>query len=131
MTEMRERPDVPGPMPWPDVSWPRGGEVVKTVVLPHECSPGWRWEPIPKGVHIGLHGLVPQESERGRYGVPPSPWDYPKGTVWRCGNCGQHWVSQGALDAGLHAGIVGWRRESRWERRRRLGLRWWQRGGSK
>jgi hypothetical protein len=54
----------------------------------------------------------------------------PAGTVWQCG-CGQVWVVE-SIDHVSYGGRTTvahneWRRETRRERRRRLGLRWWQR----
>lgn len=53
-----------------------------------------------------------------------------EGTVWRCG-CGDVWVVV-YVDTTDYGGMtmVGhheWQRETRRQRRRRLGLRWWQR----
>lgn len=90
-------------------------------VLPHLCTPGWLWAPIPDGSDIGF---VDIPATGGMYGTPPSPRDFPAGTVWRC-DCGQHWVSLGREDR-LASGLCSWRRESRRERRKRLGIRWWQ-----
>ena len=44
--------------------------------------------------------------------------DHP-GDVYECGDCGRTWVSVN--------GSGRWRIEFKSERRRRLGLRWWQR----
>lgn len=93
--------------------------VVKPAVIPHSCDPGWTWKPIPEGGPLLLPGGM-----GGKYGVPPSPREFPKGTVWRC-DCGRHWVSLGAPNR-YSPGFCEWRPESRGERRRRLGLRWWQ-----
>lgn len=76
----------------------------------HHCSPGWTWR-ASTGEGIGA---VPKGM---RYGIPPTPWDYPKGTVWQC-ECGQTWVSQGSPAAG-RPGWCTFRREGRFERRRR------------
>lgn len=98
-----------------------GGSVVKQAVIPHSCSPGWTWKPITDDMdHLRIGG-----GKGGRYGVPPTPWTHPAGTVWRC-DCGRHWVSLGARDR-YSPGFCEWRPETRRERRRRLGLRWWQR----
>lgn len=120
MTEMREPPaeEMAAWIAEFQRAADRGGQ---TVVLPHECHPGWRWVPIPDGTDIGLLGIP---SSGARYGIPPSPWEYPKGTVWRCDNCKRHWVSLGQV---FRPGVCGWRPEFRRERRRRLGLKWWQR----
>lgn len=90
------------------------GEVVKQVVIPHSCSPGWTWKPITEDMK-DLHML---SGEGGRYGVPPTPREYPAGTVWRC-DCGLHWVSLGAPDR-YSPGFCVWRRERWLERRKRL-----------
>lgn len=97
------------------------GQVVHQVVIPHACNPGWTWKPITEDMPE-LHGLG---GVGGQYGVPPSPSDFPAGTVWAC-DCGQHWVSLGEPDP-YSPGFCEWRKETRRERRRRLGLRWWQR----
>lgn len=50
--------------------------------------------------------------------IPSSPYRYPKGTVWRCDDCGKTWVSQGS--PALHMpGVCTWREEGRFERWRR------------
>jgi hypothetical protein len=49
--------------------------------------------------------------------VPPSPQEYPPGTLWQCA-CGVVWVSLGAPDDGS-PGICRWRHEGRIERWRR------------
>ena len=99
------------------------GKVVKRVPLPHVCDPGWKWTPFPEG-----HVFAGMPAPAGCHGTPPSPSEYPKGTVWEC-SCGQFWVSRGAprWPDIYRPGVCLWRRESRRERRRRLGLRWWQR----
>jgi hypothetical protein len=93
------------------------GKVIKQVVIPHSCSPGWRWKPIPEDSDIP--SLVPG-GKGGLYGVPPTPWESPKGTAWRC-DCGVVWVSLGAPDP-YSPGFCEWRRErwlERWRRERR------------
>ena len=72
------------------------GRVVDKPAPKHKCAPGWGWRTAASGK---------------RYGVPPSSWDYPKGTVWECG-CGQAWVSRGAT-APNSPGFTWWRRQSR------------------
>jgi hypothetical protein len=96
------------------------GRVVQPAVIPHSCWPGWTWKPISEG----MTDLHIRGGKGGRYGVPPTAQQYPKGTVWAC-DCGRHWLSTGRdpWTAG-----PGWRPETRRERRRRLGLRWWQKG---
>lgn len=89
------------------------GKVVQSAVIPHECSPGWRWEPISADSELWL---VPG-GKGGQYGVPPGLHEFPKGTVWAC-DCGQHWVSRGVVHEGGWA-VTGWRKERRRERRRR------------
>lgn len=87
--------------------------VVHQPTTVHECDPGWTWKPIQPDSDLALVTW-----EGARYGVPPTAWDYPKGTVWEC-ECGRTWVSTGAV--ALNAlGVCGWRRESRWAKRRRL-----------
>lgn len=63
------------------------------------------------------------------------PWvhhPHPAGTRYHCDGCGAVWV---VWDRPTYRGptivVMGgleWRRETRKERRQRLGLRWWQRG---
>lgn len=96
-----------------------GGRVVKQVVIPHECAPGWTWKPFTEC--SGIPPVVPGGTG-GRFGVPPTVQQYPKGTFWEC-DCGRHWVSTGPDPWKLGP---GWRPETRRQRRRRLGLRWWQ-----
>jgi len=62
---------------------------------------------------VGLYSLPPGTVEL----VPPSPYEYPQGTVWVC-QCGQGWVSEGAPAAHM-PGRCTFRREGRLERRRR------------
>jgi len=81
-----------------------GGKILKTPEREHSCDPGWR-----EGGPAVLGG---------RYAYPPDPRSFPKGTVWQC-ECGQTWVSQGAL-ARNSPGIIHFRRERRLERRRRM-----------
>jgi hypothetical protein len=61
--------------------------IVHTPVVPHSCSPGWTWTPIPDDM------LVPG-AKGGGYGTPPARWNFPKGTVWKC-DCGRTWVALG------------------------------------
>lgn len=49
------------------------------------------------------------------YGIPEFP---ERGEVAACEDCGRTWVA---------LSCTTWRRETTTERRRRLGLRWWQR----
>lgn len=85
--------------------------VVQRTETVHDCAPGWTWKPIQPDSDLAL---VTQEG--ARYGVPPTPWDYPKGTVWECGRT---WVSTGAV--ALNApGFCGWKCEGRWAKRRRF-----------
>jgi len=91
------------------------GTIVYEPKRDHRCSPGWRWETSTGGPHVP--GAPPPLPKGARYGVPPSPSKYPKGTVWQCA-CGQTWVSQGS-PAEHMPGVCTWRREGRWERRRR------------
>jgi hypothetical protein len=93
------------------------GKVINQAVIPHACNPGWRWKPITD--ESGILPLVPG-GVGGYYGIPPTPREFPKGTVWRC-TCGQTWVSLGAPDE-YAPGFCGWRRErrlGRWLRERR------------
>lgn len=89
-------------------------KIVHTPVLPHSCDPGWTWTPIPDDEREALQ-LVPG-GKGGRYGKPPSSYDYPKGTVWEC-DCGNTWISTGPLYSNW-PGSCGFRREGRFARRR-------------
>ena len=91
------------------------GQVIKQVVHPHSCYPGWRWKPITKD--SGIPPLVPG-GEGGCYGIPPTTWEFPKGTVWRC-DCGMVWVSEGDDPWSLGPGWRKERRMERWLRERR------------
>ncbi len=93
------------------------GRVVKSAFIPHSCCTGWTWKPVTPSMppSVVLY--------RGMYGIPPTVQEYPKDTVWEC-DCGRRWVSEGPRPWDLGP---GWRLERRGERRRRLGLRWWQR----
>ena len=57
---------------------------------------------------------------------------YRAGTVWQC-DCKTVWVVEyeppRTVGNMYMAGGNSWRRETRRERRRRLGVRWWQREG--
>lgn len=87
-------------------------KIVHAPVVPHSCSPGWTWRPIPD--NAPEYSLVPG-GKGGRYGTPPSRWDYPKGTVWEC-DCGRTWVSRGYCQQCWN---VHFRREGRFARQRR------------
>lgn len=74
---------------------------------------------------------------RHRCERPGADWldwvtEYPEGTVWQC-DCGAVWVvvhvpaqSYGGRTTASHS---EWQPETRALRRKRLGLRWWQREG--
>lgn len=83
--------------------------IVRTPELQHSCAPGWTWTPIPAGHWLEDLG------KGGSTGAPPSPSDYPKGTVWAC-DCGRTWVSGGRC---AECWQVHFRREGRFGRRRR------------
>lgn len=86
------------------------GGVIQQARTEHACRPGWRWrESGGEGFGATPKGTV--------YGIPPTPWEYPKGTVWAC-DCGRTWVSQGSPGFGM-PGFCMWRRELRFERWRR------------
>lgn len=80
------------------------GEIIYRPDVDHRCQPP-RFEPFGSG------------------GVPV-------GTAWRCDTCGRvyrvRWVR--AQDHGATRVVAHpeWRRETRRQRRQRLGLRWWQ-----
>lgn len=79
-------------------------EIVHKPPRVHACSPGWTWD---EGV-----GFL----DKGLYGTPPSPQEYPRGTVWEC-DCGRTWVVYR-----VDHGIVHFRREgrlARWRRERK------------
>ena len=78
------------------------GRIVASPERKHSCDPGWSTETSADGK---------------RYGIPPSSWDYPTGTVWECG-CGRTWISRGAI-APNSPGFTHWRRERWWSRWRR------------
>lgn len=87
------------------------GEIISKPVLEHHCRPGWEWRDAdPDSLLAQMHGP-------SRYGVPPPLSNFPKGTTWLC-ECGQVWVSIGREYANVF--MPGFRRESWWERRRRL-----------
>lgn len=82
------------------------GSVVKQAETRHACNPGWRWEWTDSP-------LIPgdEHAEGHYYGVPPTPWDFPAGTVWEC-ECRRTWVSLGSVYYNT-PGMCFWRRE-RW-----------------
>lgn len=80
-----------------------GGGVIARPPRKHDCAPGW---------------TTKTGSDGRPYSIPPSSWDYPKGTVWECA-CGKTWVSQGAPRPNS-PGFTWWRREHWWSRRRRM-----------
>lgn len=84
------------------------GHVIARPEREHSCSPGW----TDGGPVKDIPGW-----EGKRYAVPPTAYDYPKGTVWRC-ECGKVWVSRGAVAVNA-PGSCYWRRENWRERRRR------------
>ena len=88
------------------------GRVIERPEREHACSPGW----TDGGPVKDIPGL-----EGRRYAIPPTSYDYPKGTVWEC-ECGKVWVSLGA-PAPQSPGFCDWRRETWRERRRRERVR--------
>ena len=81
------------------------GQVISRPGREHSCSPGW------------TQGGPVEHMPGKAYAIPPSAYDYPKGTVWEC-ECGKVWVSLGA-PAPTSPGFCDWRRETWRERRRR------------
>lgn len=81
------------------------GSVVDRPAAQHSCNPGWRWEwtdeASSRSGAIGGH----------YYGIPPTSWAYPRGTVWGC-DCGRTFVSVGSRYLNM-PGDCGWRREGR------------------
>lgn len=63
--------------------------------------------------------------------VPPLSTNEPEGTRFHCG-CGLTWIVRHVPDHNMGTqrvlGYNAWFRENRRERRRRLGLKWYQRG---
>lgn len=95
------------------------GKVIVQPELRHDCAPGWTHGPVSDGIRdadppFGMP-VVPAGS---RAAYPPSGYDYPKGTVWQCDECGRTWVSTGP-PAPQSPGFCDFRPEHRWERRRR------------
>jgi hypothetical protein len=82
------------------------GDVISKPSRAHPCAPGWK---IRRRTDLDLPFTHTAD--------PPTSWEYPKGTVWGCG-CGRTWVSTGP-PARNAPGFVSFRREGRWERRRR------------
>lgn len=76
------------------------GRVIARPSHKHDCSPGW---------------TTKTGSDGRPYGIPPSSWDYPEGTVWAC-PCGKTWVSGMRAEGSFFA---RWHPESRWARWRR------------
>jgi hypothetical protein len=54
------------------------GRIVSLPPVEHTCSPGWGQVTDPDFAAVGE-----------RYGVPPTSWEFPPGTVWEC-DCGAH-----------------------------------------
>lgn len=52
--------------------------------------------------------------------------DHAPGTRFHC-DCGEVWVVVHKASRGLQPSGLVWRRESRYQRRKRLGLSWWRR----
>lgn len=76
----------------------------------HACSPGVTTRVCagsPYGPPAGSIALI-----------PPTPWEFPPGTVWAC-ECGQAWISEGS-PAAHTPGACTFRREGRLERWRRV-----------
>jgi hypothetical protein len=84
------------------------GRVISKPPREHHCRPGWTWKPCSHDRSDYMPCAWPAD-EPHSYGIPPTPWDYPKGTVWEC-DCGKRWVSGGRL-APNAPGICTWRRE--------------------
>lgn len=91
------------------------GKILYVPKAPHRC-------PRPEIVTFGP--TVP------KLGVP-SVSVMRSGTVWECAECKATWKVRNSHDRQLGlSGDSAWRRESRRERRKRLGLHWWQRSRS-
>lgn len=88
------------------------GRVIYSPPRGHSCAPGWTYGPVSDGT-----GDFPIPKGH-RPAHPPHGWDYPRGTVWECGECGQTWVSTGPPNE-WSPGLCDFRREGRWERKRR------------
>lgn len=84
-------------------------QIVYKPVDVYTCRPGWTSREITEDSKFG----PPVGS---RIAVPPAGWDYPAGTVVEC-SCGNTHVSLGSPVGA--PGIVLWRKEGKWERRRR------------
>lgn len=87
-----------------------------TAVHVHRCD-------LPRLIELG---------SRGRNGLPTILRPHPIGTRFRCDGCETvHVVHFSPGSRGRRAGYspdgLAWGRETRRERRKRLGLRWWQR----
>jgi len=87
------------------------GTVVHTAERRHHCDPGVTTRKID---HTALCAPPPPFDYAL---VEPTPWGYPAGTVWQC-ECGRTWVSQGSPAVNM-PGVCTFRREGRFERRRR------------
>lgn len=85
-----------------------GGQVVSAPEQRHKCAPGWRDHYVDRQDSLGFGP--------GWYSAPPDASEFPRGTVWQC-ECGKTWVSLGREGPGSM--FCRWRRERRWERRRR------------
>lgn len=79
------------------------GRVVSTPRPVHRCNPGVRHETLTEPDDWG--GLPAGTT----YAIPPTPWEFPKGTVWECA-CGRRWVSRGAIYVNEPGGCY-WYRE--------------------
>lgn len=79
----------------------------------HACGPGWVWYDEPFPAHYWI-----------------TPWNVAVGTVVEC-DCGQTWVC--VRIPGTESPVRwtapynDWRKETKRERRRREGRRWWER----
>lgn len=93
------------------------GRVIHTPDPGHACAPGWTYGPVSDGI-TRRGDALPALPKGMQPAHPPRGWDYPAGTVWECDGCGQKWVSTGPPDV-YSPGFVEFRRESRWEKRRR------------
>jgi hypothetical protein len=83
------------------------GAVIHSPKRKHVCRPGCTYRVttdedsqfLPVGVSVV---------------IPPDPWRYPRGTVWKC-DCGQTYVSKGS-PAEHMPGVCKFRREGRFKR---------------
>lgn len=94
------------------------GRIIFRPEREHHCAPGWKQRPpLEEGNPTGLPaGTVTA--------IPPSASEFPVGCRWQCDDCGQVWIrckSPRQYPNGgqyIVGGLVRWRRERWWERRR-------------